>query len=194
MFSGIIHKTTTITHREKRDGSLFLTFQKPEGWTIDLGDSIATNGTCLTVASMTDDMYTTELMPETLAKTTFGGNFPMQVNLEKSLTLADAVDGHLVTGHIDTLGTVEKIREEGNTHVLKISFLEKFSHLIAEKGSVTVNGVSLTVIEVGDNFFTVSLVDYTWQNTTLHEMKEGSLVNLEFDILAKYVARMIEKK
>ena len=193
MFSGIIRKTTEIIAHEEKNDSLFLTFKKPENWVIGLGDSIATNGTCLTVATMDDDSYATELMPETLAKTTFGKKIPRQVNLEKSLTLADAVDGHLVTGHVDTLGTVQDIIEQGNTNVLRMSFSPEFSHLIAEKGSITVNGVSLTVIEVGDDFFTVSLVDYTWQNTTLHELEKGSLVNLEFDILAKYIARMTEK-
>jgi riboflavin synthase len=192
MFSGIIRAKTKIVDHAYDCDSLFLTFQIPEDWQVSPGDSIATNGTCLTVKTIDQkaQQYTAELMPETLKKTTFGlEEFPLYVNLERSLAANNMLDGHIVTGHVDALGVVSNVSEQGNTHILTISFPQEFAHLIAEKGSITVDGVSLTVVDVGDDFFTVSLVDYTWQHTTLSNLEKGSQVNLEFDILAKYVAR-----
>lgn len=192
MFTGIITKTTSLEKSWEENESLFITFHKPLDWQIKLGDSLATNGTCLTVKEITDDTYTVELMPETLAKTTFSKNIPAWVNLEQSLRLSDRLDGHMVTGHVDSLGEVIDIQEQGNTHLLIIAFPKEFSKLIARKGSITVDGVSLTVVDVTVETFSVSVVDYTWQHTTLSFLEKGSLVNLEFDILAKYVARMVQ--
>lgn len=194
MFSGIISATTKITNSKKENDSLFLTFERPAGWDITLGDSISTNGTCLTVNKLTDTEYTTELMPETLKKTIFGKTIPSVVNLESSLALRDTLDGHFVTGHVDAIGMIKKIETQGNTKIFTISFPKEFTHLLADKGSITVNGVALTVVAVGDDSFAVSLVDYTLNHTTFKELSEGTEVNLEFDILAKYIARMMDKK
>lgn len=193
MFSGIIQAISTVEKSAVKNGSLFLTFQKPKGWKIKLGDSIATNGVCLTVQSLTKNSYTTELMPETLERTTFGKNVPQEVSLEPSLTLATLMDGHLVQGHVDTMGTIIAITPKGRSRIYKIRFPKKYTHLVAEKGAITVDGVSLTVVDAQKDFFTVSLVDYTIEHTTLGNKKTGEMVNLEFDVFAKYIARMLKK-
>ncbi len=193
MFSGIIQKVAEIKNSRIANGSLFLTIEKPEGWNIKLGDSIATNGTCLTVKEMEDNTYTVELMNETLQKTTFGKKVGSKVNLEPSLTLQSAIDGHLVQGHVDTVGTITKIEPVGEAKVLTIRFPSEFHKLIADKGSITVDGVSLTVVECGADWFTISLVAYTLEHTIFGKSQVGDMVNLEFDMIAKYLQKLIQK-
>ncbi|MAF13713.1 MAG: riboflavin synthase [Parcubacteria group bacterium] len=187
MFTGIIKSVSQIKKSETKDGLLVLTIAKPESWDLQPGDSIATNGVCLTVKKVDDKSYTTELMPETKNKTVFGKEVPEEVNLERSLKLSDRLDGHLVQGHVDAVGIVTKIDIDGSTKIFTISFPDEFSHLITPKGSITVDGVSLTVIDVNENKFTVSIIDYTLDHTNLKSKKEGEEVNLEFDIIAKYL-------
>jgi riboflavin synthase len=194
MFTGIITATTRVTDAKREKSSLFMTFERPEGWKIKPGDSICTNGTCLTVKELTDTTYIVELMAETLKKTTFGENTPEIVNLEQSLAVGDRMDGHFVTGHIDAVGEVIKTEADGDSKIFTVQAPAEFMHLLAPKGSVTIDGVALTVVDVGDDWFTVWLVDYTLQHTTLGTMEQGTQVNLEFDILAKYMERMLDKK
>lgn len=192
MFTGIIKSITTIKDSKTENGSLFLTIQKPADWIIKEGDSIATNGVCLTVKTIAGDTYTTELMQETLNKTTYGSFVPEKVNIEQSLRMGDTLDGHLVFGHVDAVGEILDITPVGDSRIYKFSYPGECSKLLAPKGSIAVDGISLTVVDVGTDFFTVSLVDYTIQHTTLGEKKVGEKVNLEFDMLAKYVARMVK--
>ncbi len=193
MFSGIIQTICKVETRATKNGSLFLTIEKPKGWKIKPGDSIATNGVCLTVKTLNGKKYTTELMPETLERTTFGQIVPKLVNLEPSLTLNTLMDGHLVLGHVDTIGTITKLQDKGRSRIYTVRFPKKYSNLVVEKGSITIDGISLTIVGCGKDFLTVSLVDYTIQHTTLGAKKIGEAVNLEFDIMAKYVARMLKK-
>ena len=193
MFTGIIKEITTIEDSKTVNGSLFLTIKKPPDWKIQEGDSICTNGVCLTVKTIQDTTYTTELMDETLKKTTYGFSVPERVNIEQSLRMGDSLDGHLVFGHVDTVGEIIEITPVDESRIYRFSFPKEFSYLLAPKGSVAVDGISLTVVEVGKNWFTVSLVDYTIQHTTLGKKVVGEKVNLEFDMLAKYVARMINQ-
>ena len=190
MFSGIISAIAKIEKTSTKNGCLFLTIKKPKGWKIKPGDSIATNGTCLTVKTVNKNNYTTELMPETLDKTYFSTIYPTEVNLERSLKLSDFMDGHLVTGHIDTVGKITEIIKKGDSKIYKINFAKKFTKLLADKGSVAVDGISLTVVQTKQNWFTISLVDYTLTHTTLGQKKVGDLVHLEFDILAKYINKL----
>ena len=187
MFTGIIKSVSQIKKSETKDGLLVLTIAKPLSWDLQPGESVATNGVCLTVKEVNDKTYTTELMPETKEKTVFGQAVPAEVNLERSLKLSDRLDGHLVQGHIDAVGDITKIDTIGSTKVFTVSFPRRFNHLIASKGSVTVDGISLTVIDVSDGLFTISIVDYTLYNTNFKFKKEGDQVNLEFDIIAKYL-------
>ena len=187
MFTGIVTHIVKVRSHTIKNKSLYLTIEKPKSWKLDLGESIATNGVCLTVKKTSSKEYVVELMPETISKTTFGILIPARVNLERSLSLGDRMGGHLVTGHIDAIGKIEKIAQKGNSKIFFISFPKSFKKLVATKGSITVDGVSLTVVSVTGNIFSVSLVEYTLSHTILSEKKKGDQVNIEFDILAKYV-------
>ncbi len=194
MFTGIIKAVAKIENKQLKNGGLFLVIQKPKSWKIKAGDSICTSGACLTVKSVGKSNYIVELMPETLAKTYFGQDSCQDVNLERPLKFGDVLDGHLVAGHVDAVGKILKITKRGATAVFKITVKKKFAKYLAEKGSVAVDGVSLTVVNSGANWFTVSVVDYTLKNTILGAKKINNPVHLEFDIMAKYLEKLIHKK
>lgn len=194
MFTGIISNTTKVIDSINKNGSLFLTFEKPKNWNdLKPGDSVATNGVCLTVKTLSEQDYTTELMKETLEKTTFGKTVPKAVNLERPVGSGKLLDGHIVQGHVDGVGVIEKTEDIETSKLIKLSFDRSNNNLVVNKGSITVDGISLTVVEAGDGWFTVSLVDYTIRHTTLGGKKQGELVNLEFDIIGKYVAKQLGK-
>lgn len=192
MFTGIIKGVATVEKTDQKHGSLFLTLSVPRGWKLKAGDSIATNGVCLTVRSATKKSWQTELMPETLAKSSFGKHIPKRVNLERSLKLSDRVDGHFVLGHVDTVGKVVAKKKQGRSTLLSIEYPKQFAPLVAPKGSITVDGVSLTVVDALRSRLSVALVDYTLKNTTLGSSSIGTIVNLEFDVIAKYYQRRKE--
>lgn len=193
MFSGIVEVVSRIEKKEKKNNSLFLTIQKPKNWKLKPGNSICSDGVCLTVKKVYQNTYITELMPETLDKTYFDLVDYKYINLERSLKLSSVLDGHLVTGHVGTVGKISLITSKGDSKIYKIIFPKKFAKYMAEKASVALDGISLTVVKVGANWFTVSLVDYTLQNTTINTKKVGDLVHLEFDILAKYLEKLIRR-
>ena len=187
MFSGIISAIAKIEKSQMKNGSLFLTIQKPRGWRVKPGDSIATDGICLTVKSIKRNTYTTELMDETLKKTIFGKKIPKTVNVEKSLGVSSLLDGHIVQGHIDTTGKIAQIKKIGKSKLITFSYPKEFSHLIAPKGSIAIDGISLTIVEAKMGACTVSFVDYTLQHTTMGKKNVNDPVNIEFDIIAKYL-------
>ncbi|MFH1292022.1 MAG: riboflavin synthase [bacterium] len=193
MFSGIISAIAKIKKKEIKNKSLFLTIQTPTGWELKPGDSVCSDGACLTVKEVDHDDYTTELMPETLNKTYFADSNYQYINLERSLKLNDFLDGHLVTGHVDAMGKITKIIKQGDSKIYQICFPEKFSKYVADKGSVCVDGISLTVVECKENWLTVALVDYTLTHTTIGQKTIGDLVHLEFDIIAKYLSKLISE-
>ncbi len=190
MFTGIIKETAEVRSVRKKAGSLFLEIEKPKGWRLRPGDSVAVQGVCLTMrkARIANGRLRMifELMPETLSKTVFGVRVLKCVNLELPMRLSDKVHGHFVTGHVDSVGKVSSVVSRGASKVFEISYPKKFSNLLAEKGSIAVDGVSLTIARRSVSKFAVSLVSYTLGSTTLGEARKGDLVNLEFDILAKY--------
>ncbi len=163
------------------------TLERPRGWRIRPGDSIAVDGACLTVKSADRDGWQAELMPETLRKTYFLKQLPQTVNLEPALKLSDALAGHLVLGHVDCPGRIIRVSPEGAARIYRFSFPSRFSRLVAAKASITVDGVSLTVTRKGAGWLEVSLVNYTLKHTTLGGKSSGAWVNLEFDVLAKYL-------
>ena len=187
MFTGIIKATAPVKRAESKNGSLFLFISTPKNWRIKPGDSIAANGVCLTVKKVNKNNYITELMPETLERTYLGKVIPKELNLELSLRLSDRIDGHLVYGHIDAVGKIETIKTVGRAKIYTVSFPKKFRKLVAEKGSITVDGISLTVIAYSNSWFSVSLTEYTLGHTTLGRKQTKDMVNLEFDIIAKYL-------
>jgi riboflavin synthase len=194
MFTGIITKISTVERASEKDGSFFVLIKKPKGWKVKLGESISINGVCSTVKNLSKDSFEVEYMPETLKKTTAGTFSKGQVvNLEKSLTLNQLLDGHIVQGHIDTRGKIIEIRNVKKSKVMKIQAPKKVLALIVEKGSVSVDGISLTVVETKKDWFSISLVEYTLENTNLGTIKKGTEVNIETDILAKYIYKFLKK-
>lgn len=187
MFTGIIQNTAAVKHCTRFDGSMFLTIQKPAGWKLKLGDSVAINGVCLTVRALKDNNFEAELMPETLALTSFKQTVPKMVNLERPLTLVSPLDGHLVLGHVDAVGKIVARETKGRMTIFTISYPAQYKKLIVSKGSVAVDGVSLTVAKTIANKFSVALVDYTLEHTVFGNKKVGDTVNIEFDIVGKYI-------
>ena len=195
MFTGIIKKVSTIESAKEKGGSFFVAIKKPKGWKLNLGESISVNGVCSTVKKITPTSFEVEYMPETLKKTTVGSFKKWRVvNLEKSLTMNQLLDGHIVQGHVDTRGKIIEIKKVKKSKVMKIQVPKKFMDFIVEKGSVSVDGISLTVVEAKKDWFSVSLVEYTLENTDLGTIKAGEEVNIETDILAKYIYKLIKKK
>jgi len=161
--------------------------------TIDLGASISHAGCCLTVVEKGADWFAVEVSAETLSKTTLGGwTEGRRVNLERAARLGDEMGGHIVSGHVDGLGKVLTVEPEGGSHRIRIRAPRPLHRLIAPKGSITVEGVSLTVNAVEDDVFGLNIIPHTWEVTTLGEMKPGYPVNLEIDMLARYLARWQE--
>ena len=162
---------------------------------LKIGDSVAVNGVCLTVTDLRSNGFTADVMPETVRRTTMHTLRPGdRVNLELALRPADGLDGHIVQGHVEGVGTVAKIRPEGNALVYTIAAPAELTPYIVEKGSVTVDGVSLTVTQAGDTEFGVSLIPHTAAQTTLGFKKPGDTVNLETDILARYIERFLSRR
>lgn len=191
MFTGIIQATARIKEFSKEDQSAHLCVEKPTAWETVLGDSIAIQGTCLTIVAQDDKTFSFDIMAATLDKTTFGARILEKVNLERAVTLENKLDGHMVSGHVDDRGTVVSLYTDGE-YRLRISFDKKYSALVVPKGSITIDGVSLTVGALGDDWCEVSLVPYTLEHTTLGKLAVGWAVNLEFDMIGKYIHRYME--
>ena len=196
MFSGIVAAIGRITHLQALEKGLRLTVEAPglDLSDVALGDSIAHGGVCLTViekAGASDKPgYKVDVSRETL-DCTVGLDAPGEVNLEKALRLADRLGGHLVTGHVDGVGEVLKFERIGESHELVIRAPKPLAKYIARKGSITVNGVSLTVNRVDKTDFSINLIPHTVAVTTLKHLKAGSKVNLEIDLVARYIERML---
>jgi riboflavin synthase len=187
MFTGIISDTSNMRLAKQDDSGMTLTFDRPARWNdLKLGESIATNGICLTVAALRATEYDCVAIPETLARTSFGTKLPEKVNLERALRIGDRLDGHFVQGHVDDVGQVSAI-DTSDGQRLTITFDPKHRPLVVEKGSITIDGVALTITAVTKDSLTVALIPHTLENTTLYALKVGDVVNLEFDILGKYI-------
>lgn len=194
MFTGIIKKTSTITNIAEKNGSLFVSLNKDSDWQVELGQSISINGVCSTVKSFTKNSFLVEYMPETIKKTTVGKYKKDDlVNLETSLNLNTMLDGHIVQGHVDTTAKVIEIKSLKDSKILKFKLPTKFMKFIVDKGSIAIDGVSLTVVDTGKDWFTVSLVSYTIEHTRFQKTQKGDLVNIETDILAKYMQKLIKR-
>lgn len=203
MFTGLVSDIGRVTSLEDANGIRRVRVESRfPASSIQLGASIEHSGVCLTVVAFgpTDaggSWWTVEAIPETLSRTTLGSwRVGAQVNLELSLKLGDELGGHLVYGHVDGLGLVHSVTPDGDSRRIRIEIAEPLAKFLAEKGSITVDGVSLTVSGVGrsdgSDWFEVAIIPHTWQVTTLGALKQGDRVNLEVDMLARYVARMLE--
>lgn len=160
-----------------------------------IDESIAVNGVCLTVTECSEKYFTVQCVEETIRKTTFNEFKPGSiVNLERSLTLDKAIEGHIVQGHVDTVGTIESVQKNDSDILITIIFPEEFQDYIVGRGSVAIDGISLTVARNEGNRFTVAIIPYTWDYTNLSSKKAGDRVNIEFDIFGKYIVQYLERR
>lgn len=192
MFTGIITAVTPVVRSKKSDAGIVLRLKMPEAWqNLELGESISINGVCLTVSNIEGREYEVELVPETLQKTTFGKNVPGQVNIERALQAADRIGGHFVEGHVDGTGEVMEI-DKSDGYRLSIAFPPKYQKLVIDKGAIVIDGVSLTIIDPKRGRLGVALVPFTLGHTTLGQLMTGDHVNLEFDMIGKYLVNIVE--
>jgi riboflavin synthase len=193
MFTGIIEELGVVDAIEDQGDAVRLTLRGPLV-TSDarLGDSICVNGCCLTVAESDGQTFTADVMRETLDKTSLGVLGPgARVNLERAVTASTRLGGHIVQGHVDGLGAVVDVQEDGFARLVSIGAPGELLRYVVEKGSIAVNGVSLTVVAVGEDRFSVSLIPETLERTNLSELGVGARVNVECDVIAKYVERLM---
>lgn len=192
MFTGIVEEIGTIESVSRGTASYILKIRadKVLGGTVE-GDSIAVNGLCLTATSIENGSFTADVMPESLRRSSLAAlKKGDSVNLERALSLSSRLGGHIVTGHIDGVGTIVKYKNEGNAVWITISAPESIMHYIVEKGSIAIDGVSLTVAAVGADWFKVSIIPHTGAKTILLQKREGDRVNLENDIIGKYIEKL----
>ena len=194
MFTGLVQELGTVTAvRRSADGAR-LTIAGQVARELSEGDSVAVNGVCLTAASVNGGAFCADVMAETLRRCTLGGaREGSPVNLELALRPSDRLGGHVVQGHVDATGTILDARDEGIARVLRIAAGPEVLRYVVEKGSIAVDGISLTVAEVGPEWFTVSLIPETLRRTSLGAARPGDPVNLEVDVLAKYVERLVAR-
>jgi len=194
MFTGIIESLGEIVRTEKLGTNLNFTIKSPISKELKVDQSVAHNGVCLTVTDCNEESHIVTAVEETMAKTSLGSwDVNQVVNLERCMKLDHRLDGHMVYGHVDTVGEcIEISKNDGSTN-FTFSFPEKFSHLIVEKGSVSINGTSLTVFDVQKTSFKVTIIPFTFDHTSFNTLLENDAVNLEFDIIAKYVERLMNK-
>lgn len=194
MFSGLVEAKTVVRSLSVEQGGIRLVLARPKIFTdVALGDSIATQGCCLTVVDLDDQTMSFQAGAETLSRTTLGElQAGDQVNCERSLRLGDRIGGHLVSGHIDGRGTVTARRDTAQWSDVVVEAPRNLMRQIVSKGSITLEGVSLTVVDITEDSFSVALIPHTLAHTTLGELQVGSKVNLETDMLAKYVQRQLE--
>lgn len=193
MFTGIVEEIGKVVAVEKREGNVNLSISAEMTPELKIDQSVSHNGVCLTVVSIKDDTYTVTAVQETLNKTNIGNlKKGDPVNLERGMKLGARLDGHIVQGHVDQTATCTKVMEtEGSWHYT-FEYDPEIGNLTIEKGSITVNGVSLTVVNSKPEEFSVAIIPYTYEHTTFKNLGKGDLVNLEFDVIGKYVKRITE--
>ena len=190
MFTGIIEQLAEVVKLEREGGNIHITLKSTITTELKIDQSVAHNGVCLTVVAINGDEYIVTAIKETLEKSNIGLlELGSKVNMERCLQVGDRLDGHMVQGHVDQTARCVEVKEE------KGSFVYTFKHnrvqaMTVEKGSVCVNGVSLTVVNSKDTSFSVAIIPYTHKHTNFHEVKEGTVVNIEYDILGKYISKM----
>ncbi|HUH28239.1 riboflavin synthase [Gelidibacter sp.] len=195
MFTGIIEDLGVITNLEQDHDNLHITLKSNFTSELKIDQSVAHNGVCLTVTSLNNPLYQVTAIRETLNKTNLGElKIGDQVNLERAMKLGDRLDGHIVQGHVDQTAVCKSIEFQNGSWLFTFIYDATLSNITIEKGSITVNGVSLTVVNSLKNEFSVAIIPYTYEHTTFQFLEKGSVVNLEFDVLGKYIKRLYELK
>ena len=194
MFTGIIEATGTVEKIIKNESNIDFVLSCGFTHELKIDQSLAHNGCCLTVVETYDDKYKVTAINETLEKTNLGKwEIGTEVNLERCLKFDGRLDGHIVQGHVDKTGTVENIQDKDGSFFITIHYDETDEFVTVPQGSITVNGISLTVAESGVGKFSVAIIPYTWEFTNMKNLKIGDTVNLEFDIIGKYVTKLLKK-
>ena len=195
MFTGIIESLGEVTQIVKEKDNLHLTIKSDFTSELKIDQSVAHNGVCLTVVAIQDDQFTVTAIKETLDKTTIGNLvIGEKVNLERAMKLGDRLDGHIVQGHVDETAICSNILEQNGSTVFTFTYSKSSENLTIEKGSITINGVSLTVVNSKDYEFSVAIIPFTKEHTTFYQLKTNDKVNLEFDVLGKYVVKLNGKR
>lgn len=193
MFTGIIEQVATIKKIVKEKENLHITLEADFVNELKIDQSVAHNGICLTVIVIENNCYTVTAIHETIQKTNISfWNINTKVNVERCMQLNGRLDGHIVQGHVDTIGICKKIENQDGSWKFTFEYNTP-SHVTVEKGSITINGTSLTVVDSKQKSFSVCIIPYTFENTNFHQLKIDDRVNLEFDIIGKYVAKLLEK-
>jgi riboflavin synthase len=194
MFTGIIENLGTVAKVEKHQTNLELYVESSLASELKIDQSVAHNGICLTVVEIFGDRtYRVTAIDETIAKTNIGDlKEGDKINIERCMTMGARLDGHIVQGHVDQIGVCEGVEEQDGSWIYSFSYNPSLGNVTVEKGSITVNGTSLTVVNSVEGGFSVAIIPYTYENTVFHTLRKGDRVNLEFDVIGKYVARMME--
>ena len=194
MFTGIIENLGTVAKVEKHQTNLELYVESSLASELKIDQSVAHNGICLTVVEIFGDRtYRVTAIDETIAKTNIGDlKEGDKINFERCMTMGARLDGHIVQGHVDQIGVCEGVEEQDGSWIYSFSYDPSLGNVTVEKGSITVNGTSLTVVNSVEGGFSVAIIPYTYENTVFHTLRKGDRVNLEFDVIGKYVARMME--
>ena len=191
MFTGIIEDFGTIKQIEKERENVHISLESNITTELKIDQSVAHNGVCLTVVKIDGNRYTVTAIKETIDKTNLSEwQVGDKVNLERAMQLGARLDGHIVQGHVDQIGQCTAVKEEGGSWVFDFEYDPNLKNITIEKGSITVNGTSLTVVNSGINTFSVAIIPYTYEHTNFHTFKKGTLVNLEFDVVGKYITKM----
>lgn len=192
MFTGIIECMATVVKVEKNKGNLDISLKSGITHELKIDQSLCHNGVCLTVVDIDNDVYTVNVISESIERSNFGEINPGDnVNIERSMSVNSRFDGHIVQGHVDEVAVCTEVSETNGSW--KYMFRHSKNNMTVEKGSITINGVSLTVVDSTENSFSVAIIPYTYNNTNFNQIKVGTKVNLEFDIIGKYISKMINK-
>jgi riboflavin synthase len=195
MFTGIIEAMGTVVNLQQEGTNVRLTVQTPLAPELKVDQSVAHNGVCLTVVHVAGDTYEVVAIEETLKRTAIGHwGKGERVNLERCLKVGDRFDGHIVQGHVDATATVTEVISKEGSWLFHFQYQKQEGHITVPKGSICVNGVSLTVVDSGEDSFSVAIIPYTFEHTCFSTLKTGDTVNLEFDVLGKYVAKMLAQR
>jgi riboflavin synthase len=195
MFTGIVEAAALVSKVDQKGTNVVFRFSTPLARELKIDQSISHNGVCLTVIDVSDESYAVEAIDETLRRSNLGSlKIGDKVNLERCMQSSGRFDGHIVQGHVDQTGIVKSIKDMNGSWLFEFQYDATGGNITVEKGSICVNGVSLTCFNSKDDAFTVAIIPYTFEHTNFHQLKEGDRVNLEFDIIGKYVQKLLSKR
>ena len=194
MFTGIIESTGKVIEVQKEGDKNHYTIESSFTNELKIGESVSHDGVCLTITSLNDEQYTVTAIDTTLETTNINWQAEKVVNPERAMMMNGRLDGHIVQGHVDDTGIVESIEHNDGSILISVKIKDQFNKNIVDKGSICMNGISLTIVDAFPSLFTVAIIPHTWMHTNLHQLSVGDKVNLEFDIIGKYVERMMASR